>query len=112
MLLGKNAGVPTGAPFATNAFELAGCAVEWLKLEGQMITPEEAAAKAPVAKVTGPTRCILMAERTALNILSRASGVATAAHSAMEVARSHGWHGKVAGTRKTTPGFGLVEKYA
>ena len=40
------------------------------------------------------------------------SGVATAAHAAMEVARAHGWSGKVAGTRKTTPGFGLVEKYA
>jgi len=65
-----------------------------------------------VAKVTGPTRRILLAERTALNILSRASGVATASHAAMTLARAHGWHGRVAGTRKTTPGFGIVEKYA
>lgn len=112
LLLGKGAGVLAGVPFANHVFEYAGLTVEWLKAEGHVITEEEAKAKEPVAKVTGPTRNILMAERTALNILSRASGVATAAHSAMSVARAHGWHGKVAGTRKTTPGFGLVEKYA
>jgi nicotinate-nucleotide pyrophosphorylase (carboxylating) len=112
MLLGKSEGVLAGVPFANFVFDYAGCAVEWLKPEGHIITREEAANKTPVAKVTGPTRCLLMAERTALNILSRASGVATAAHNAMSIAREHGWHGKVAGTRKTTPGFGLVEKYA
>ena len=111
-LLGKSPGVLAGIPFATFAIEECGCTVEWLKPEGHIITDQEAAAKEPVAKVTGPTRNILMAERTALNILSRASGVATAAHTAMEVARAHGWHGKIAGTRKTTPGFGIVEKYA
>jgi len=112
MLLGKTAGVVAGVPFAQFVFEYLGCSVEWLQPEGHVITKEEASAKAPIAKVTGPTRNILMAERTALNILSRASGVATAAHAAMELARSHGWHGRVAGTRKTTPGFGIVEKYA
>jgi nicotinate-nucleotide pyrophosphorylase (carboxylating) len=112
MLLGKSPGMLAGVPFATHVFEYLGCAVEWLRPEGHVITPEEAEAKVPVARVDGPVRCILMAERTALNILSRASGVATGAHAAMELAREHGWHGRVAGTRKTTPGFGVVEKYA
>jgi nicotinate-nucleotide pyrophosphorylase (carboxylating) len=112
MLLGKSEGVLAGVPFATHVFHESGCEVEWLRPEGHYITAEEAKAKQPVARVTGPTRCILIAERTALNILSRASGVASAAHAAMAVARQHQWHGKVAGTRKTTPGFGLVEKYA
>ena len=112
MLLGKSEGVLAGVPFATYVFEYLGCTIEWLKPEGHIITKEEATSKTPVAKVTGPTRRILMGERTALNLLSRASGVATAAHAAMAVARAHGWHGKVAGTRKTTPGFGLIEKYA
>lgn len=112
MLLGKSEGVLAGVPFADYVFEHLGCTAEWLRPEGHIITQEEAAAKSPVAKVTGPTRNLLMAERTALNILSRASGVATAAHAAMEVARAHKWQGKVAGTRKTTPGFGIVEKYA
>merc|ERR1719326_1397353 len=82
MLLGKSEGVLAGVPFATEVIEYVGCSVEWLKPEGHYITKEEAAAKVPVAKVTGPTRRILLAERTALNILSRASGVATASHSA------------------------------
>ena len=112
MLLGKSEGVLAGVPFAGYVFEYLGCEVEWLQPEGHYITKEEAAKKMPVAKVTGPTNRILQAERTALNILSRASGVATAAHAAMEIARAHGWHGRVAGTRKTTPGFGIVEKYA
>ena len=111
-LMGKAEGVLAGVPFATFVFEHVGCEIEWLQPEGHYITAAEAKAKAPVAKVTGPTRCILMGERTALNILSRASGVATAAHAAMSIARAHGWHGKVAGTRKTTPGFGLIEKYS
>ena len=55
---------------------------------------------------------MLLGERTALNILSRASGVATQAHAVSSLARAAGWHGEVAGTRKTTPGFRLVEKYA
>mmetsp|Transcript_102236 Transcript_102236/g.305204 ORF Transcript_102236/g.305204 Transcript_102236/m.305204 type:complete len:317 (-) Transcript_102236:132-1082(-) len=112
MLLGKAEGMLAGVPFAEFVFEYAGCAVQWLQEEGHYISKEEAAAKAPVAKVSGPTRKLLIAERTALNILSRASGVATAARAAMELARAHGWHGRVAGTRKTTPGFGIVEKYA
>lgn len=112
MLLGKGEGVLAGVPFATYVFEYVGCKIEWLKPEGHIITAAEAAAKSPVAKVTGPTNKILTGERTALNILSRASGVATASHAAMALARAHGWHGKVAGTRKTTPGFGLIEKYA
>ena len=111
MLLGKAEGVLAGVPFATHVFHESGCEVEWLKPEGHYITAQEAKAKEPIARVAGPTRCILIAERTALNILSRASGVATASSAAMDVARKHKWHGKVAGTRKTTPGFGLVEKY-
>lgn len=110
MLLGKSEGVLAGVPFAGYVFEYLGCTVEWLKPEGHLITKEEAERKAAVAKVSGPTNRLLQAERTALNILSRASGVATASRAAMEIARAHGWHGRVAGTRKTTPGFGIVEK--
>eukprot|EP00965_Chrysotila_dentata_P041771 1385728-Pleurochrysis_carterae.AAC.1 len=88
--------VLAGIPFATFVFTHLECEVEWLRDEGHVISEAEAKAKAPVAKVVGPTRNVLMAERTALNILSRASGVATAARAAMDVAVEHKWHGKVA----------------
>jgi nicotinate-nucleotide pyrophosphorylase (carboxylating) len=101
-----------GVPFFNAVFEALGCAVAWHVQEGARITPAQAAARTIVATVTGPARALLMGERTALNCLARASGVATQAAEAVAVARAAGWAGQVAGTRKTTPGFGLVEKYA
>lgn len=65
-----------------------------------------------VATVSGKCRHILLGERTALNILTRASGIASLAKRAADLAKARAWHGHVAGTRKTTPGFRLIEKYA
>merc|ERR1711959_364032 len=64
-----------------------------------------------MATVSGPANRVLQAERTMLNILSRCSGVATAAREVSGTAHANGWHGCIAGTRKTTPGFRIVEKY-
>lgn len=54
---------------------------------------------------------ILLGERVALNTLSRCSGIATASSELVTLARDAGYTGVIAGTRKTTPGFRLVEKY-
>ena len=67
--------------------------------------------KLALATVVGPVNRILQGERTALNTLSRCSGVATASREAAKIAESLGWKGYTAGTRKTTPGFRIVEKY-
>ena len=111
-LLCKSPGVVCGTPFATAVIERCECTVVWLRSEGDVVTEEEARAKVAVAKVEGSARALLQCERTALNVLARASGVATAARRASERVAAKGWAGKVCGTRKTTPGFGLVEKYA
>lgn len=48
----------------------------------------------------------------ALNILARCSGIATKSNALVSTLRDeHGWQGTLAGTRKTTPGFRVVEKY-
>ncbi|ETI37909.1 nicotinate-nucleotide diphosphorylase (carboxylating) [Phytophthora nicotianae P10297] len=113
LLLGKSEGVLAGVPFFTEVFRSLDCHVEWLLKEGDEVKPSSVpGGKVPVAKVTGKCRQLLLGERTALNILTRASGVATQARRSVEQARSLGWNGHVAGTRKTTPGFRLVEKYA
>jgi nicotinic acid phosphoribosyltransferase len=91
-------------------FEHLGCTVEWHLSEGDLVDP--AGGKVRVATVRGPANKLLLGERTALNTLARASGVATAADKACGVAQAQGWHGHIAGTRKTTPGFRIVEKYA
>lgn len=82
--------------------------IEWRVKEGSHL-PKDVTV---VAVVSGPARRLLLAERTALNILARASGIATAARRVATLAKEARWHGMVAGTRKTTPGFRLVEKHA
>ena len=106
-LLCKSPGVLCGVPFFDMVFEELGCSVSWLYREGEFLQPV-----CTVATVNGPINRLLQGERTALNILTRASGVATHARDLVESARRLGWEGQVAGTRKTTPGFRAVEKYA
>jgi nicotinate-nucleotide pyrophosphorylase (carboxylating) len=112
-LLCKTSGVLAGVPFAQAVFDLLDLEVKWFYEEGTFIDINTAAnKKVVVAHVTGKCRNILLAERTALNIMSRAAGVATQARTAVDIAKKYGWKGYVAGTRKTTPGFKMVEKYA
>jgi nicotinate-nucleotide pyrophosphorylase (carboxylating) len=63
-----------------------------------------------LARIEGPTRGLLTAERTALNFTQRLSGIATM--TAAFVARLQGLSTKVIDTRKTAPGLRLLEKYA
>ncbi|KAK9473135.1 uncharacterized protein V1510DRAFT_447972 [Dipodascopsis tothii] len=107
----KQSGVLAGVPFAQEVFDQCGVKVEWLVAEGTYIDVP-AGKKVPVAKVSGPVRNILLAERTALNIVARAAGIATKSRRIVELARAAGYEGIIAGTRKTTPGFRRVEKYA
>ena len=63
-----------------------------------------------LAVVTGPTRALLTAERTALNLLCRMSGVAS--HTRKWADALAGTKATVLDTRKTTPGLRALEKYA
>lgn len=63
-----------------------------------------------LATLTGPTRTLLTAERTALNLLCRMSGVATHTRAWADALR--GTKTQVLDTRKTTPGLRVLEKYA
>jgi nicotinate-nucleotide pyrophosphorylase (carboxylating) len=63
-----------------------------------------------LAAYTGRASSLLAAERTALNFVQRLSGVATLARAFVEAAA--GSTMRIADTRKTTPGFRLLEKYA
>jgi nicotinate-nucleotide pyrophosphorylase (carboxylating) len=126
----KSSGVFAGRPFFQLVFDILGCRVEWTTTtkesgssttgfreerggltEGDGVQIAIPGERIRLATVTGPVRDILRGERTALNTLSRCSGVATLAREASDRARSLGWAGWVAGTRKTTPGFRVVEKY-
>jgi len=109
-LFGKSKGILAGVPFFDEIFAQAGCMVKWHLKEGSVIDPGPSG-KIPIATVTGPVRKLLLGERVALNTLSRCSGVATKSRAMEELVRKAGYTGILAGTRKTTPGFRLVEKY-
>lgn len=111
-VLAKSPCVVAGVAFAKVVFDYMGLEHTWNVEDGDVVTPEQAQKKLVVAVVKGPARDLLLAERTALNVLSRASGIASETNALVELVRSAGWEGHVAATRKTTPGFGLVEKYA
>nr|ODO02538.1 nicotinate-nucleotide diphosphorylase (carboxylating) [Cryptococcus depauperatus CBS 7855] len=114
ILWGKSGGVLAGVPFFDQVFEQVNCTqvklslVQWLIPEGSVLPADS---KTKVAVVRGKARQLLLGERVALNTLARCSGIATVSRRFRDLAREKGWKGVVAGTRKTTPGFRLVEKY-
>lgn len=63
-----------------------------------------------VMTIEGPTRALLTAERTALNFVQRLSGVATLTSRYVDAVAGSGV--EILDTRKTTPGWRLMEKYA
>jgi len=79
--------------------------VELLARDGQEVQP-----KAMVARVRGRMRSLLTAERTALNIVQRTSGIATMAQQVMAAVR--GTPLRVIDTRKTSPGMRSLSKQA
>ncbi|KZF18880.1 nicotinate-nucleotide pyrophosphorylase-like protein [Xylona heveae TC161] len=105
-LLGKSAGIVAGVPFFDEVFRQLDCSVEWHVREGEAFEPVK-----HCATVRGPVRKILLGERVALNTLARCSGIATQSNRLLRLLRHAGYKNVLAGTRKTTPGFRLVEKY-
>ena len=64
----------------------------------------------PLIRIHGPARALLTAERTALNFVQRLSGIATL--TAKFVQQVSGTNTKILDTRKTIPGWRVLEKYA
>ncbi|TNC14281.1 carboxylating nicotinate-nucleotide diphosphorylase [Methylobacterium terricola] len=107
-IVSRQDGTVAGTEAASLAFALLDPAVtvRVLRPDGSRIAPGEA-----VIALDGPARAILSAERVALNLLCRLSGVATATAALVEAARPHG-KARIVCTRKTTPGLRILEKHA
>jgi nicotinate-nucleotide pyrophosphorylase (carboxylating) len=107
-IVARAAGVVAGLPVAAQVFAATSggfAAFEQLVEEGARVVRGDV-----LAVVTGPTRSLLTAERTALNLLCRMSGVAT--HTRRWADALAGTKATVLDTRKTTPGLRALEKYA
>jgi nicotinate-nucleotide pyrophosphorylase (carboxylating) len=96
-----------GLPFAERTFQLIDKNIKFkiFKKDGRHVKTRDV-----IAKISGNTRSILMAERTALNLLQRLSGTATL--TSKYVQRVKGLKVKIADTRKTPPGLRYFDKYA
>ncbi|MGY1752344.1 carboxylating nicotinate-nucleotide diphosphorylase [Blastococcus sp. SYSU D01042] len=104
----RSVGVLAGVHAAAAVFELVGgAAVEVLVHEADGAATEPGL---PVLTVTGPTRSLLTAERTALNLVCHLSGIASLTRRWVDAIEGTG--AAVRDTRKTTPGLRALEKYA
>lgn len=103
----RSAGVIAGLPLAITAFETMSrdVTVRVIACDGEHVGDG-----GMVAEVAGPWRALLSAERVALNFVQRFSGVATLTARYVEAVR--GTKAKIYDTRKTTPTFRAIEKYA
>jgi nicotinate-nucleotide pyrophosphorylase (carboxylating) len=108
VIAARQHGVIAGVDAARIAFELIdpAVAVTVARGDGARVAPGDT-----VIHLSGPARAILTAERVALNLLCRLSGVATATAGLVEAARPHG-RAAIVCTRKTTPGLRGLEKHA
>ncbi|HEX9945399.1 MAG TPA: carboxylating nicotinate-nucleotide diphosphorylase [Thermoanaerobaculia bacterium] len=106
-VVARAAGRVAGLPVALSAFRLLDSSIE---TEASAADGEDVEAGTILAIVRGPARSILSAERTALNLLGRLCGIATATRDMVALVAPYGSH--IVCTRKTTPGLRALEKYA
>jgi nicotinate-nucleotide pyrophosphorylase (carboxylating) len=108
VIAARQAGVISGVDTAVIAFGLVDPAVTVTveRGDGARVAPGDV-----VIRLSGPARAIITAERVALNLLCRMSGVATATAGLVAAARPHG-KARIVCTRKTTPGLRALEKHA
>lgn len=106
-VVARHAGVIAGIPLAVEAFRLLDEGIT-IRIEAEDGTSVKAGD--PVLALTGHARGMLSAERTALNYLQHLSGIATLTRRFVDAVA--GTRAQILDTRKTTPGWRTLEKYA
>ncbi len=106
-LVARQPGVLAGIDAARLAFRLMD---EAISFDARVADGETLAPGTLIARIEGPARGMLTAERTALNILCRLCGIASATATLVDAGKGH--KAAIVCTRKTTPGLRALEKYA
>ena len=106
-IVAREAGVICGIPLVREAFKQRDPRVS---VRSTVRDGREVSVSTPVIFVTGHARGLLSAERVALNFLQRLSGIASLTRKYVEAVK--GTSAKILDTRKTTPGWRRLEKYA
>lgn len=108
-ILAKESLLLAGLPVARRVFARVDPELVWepVRTDGDRLEPGETA-----LTVRGRLRSLLIGERTALNFLQRLSGIATHVRKHVDAVLSAGKNVRLVDTRKTTPGWRSLEKYA
>ena len=106
-IISKENGILAGVKFAGDVFRLKGCNVKIIKKDGTKLKPNQI-----ILQVSGNARTVLSCERTALNLLSRMSGIATHTNLLVSKIRKINRKTKLYSTRKTAPGLRFFDKEA
>jgi nicotinate-nucleotide pyrophosphorylase (carboxylating) len=103
----RKAGILAGAPIGRMVFTTLDPAVRWEshRHDGDTVAPGTI-----IAEVSGPLRTLLIGERTMLNFMTHLSGIASLTRSFVDAVA--GTRAKILDTRKTLPGWRLLQKYA
>lgn len=106
-IIAKSDLVLAGLPFAERTFQLIDKNIKFkpLKKDGSRVKTQTV-----IASISGSTRSLLIAERVALNLLQRMSGIATLTDKYVQQVK--GLPVKIVDTRKTAPGLRIFDKYA
>lgn len=106
-IVAKESGIVAGLEAAARVFHLVSdtTALRWAQEDGTAVSAGDV-----VGTLTGSAAALLTAERLALNLLQRMSGIATATHRMVQAARPH--RAEILDTRKTAPGLRLLDKWA
>jgi len=103
-IISREKGIIAGSKYAKEIFKLKGCEVKILIKDGSKIKPNQT-----IMKITGNASKILTCERTALNIITRMSGIATQTNQLVKKIPNKT---KLYATRKTAPGLRYFDKEA
>jgi nicotinate-nucleotide pyrophosphorylase (carboxylating) len=104
---GSNESITCGLEEAQTVFDICGCSTELVMRDGSLVRKGDV-----VMKVRGEARSVLKAERTALNLVMRMSGIATNTRAFVTLVQQSDPEVKIAGTRKTAPGLRYFDKKA
>jgi len=106
-IISRQEGVLAGVKFAGDIFRLKGCNVKIIKKDGAKLKSNQI-----ILLISGNAGTVLSCERTALNLLSRMSGIATQTNFLVSKIRKINKKTKLYSTRKTAPGLRFFDKEA
>ncbi len=106
-IFAKQSGIIAGLSIASVVFRVLGAEFSASVKDGTTVTKKQL-----IATIKGPIASLLQAERLALNILGRLSGIATLTAEMKKIGEEYNPELRICGTRKTIPGFSKYDKYA